>query len=159
MASTNDFIENLGNTVGNISNPGTAPAETPEGKIMAAQVELDELQKQESALLLIIGREAYDQNPEAWPQDTQIKRIRADIEAAQTAYNTAKQEQEWAEAAKAQEEERMRCARCGGKNPEGNKFCQECGIPLAPAAKRFCTSCSTELTPDALFCNGCGTKL
>ena len=49
----------------------------------------------------------------------------------------------------------MNCLNCSQANPEGAKFCTECGSPLAAA----CASCSAELQPDAKFCHACGTPV
>src|SRR5262249_12521754 len=49
----------------------------------------------------------------------------------------------------------MRCARCGFANPEGTKFCGECGSPLT----NRCPSCGGENPPLFKFCGQCGTTL
>ncbi len=49
----------------------------------------------------------------------------------------------------------MSCTSCGFENPEGTKFCIECGILL----KNRCLSCGSENLPSAKFCGECGTPL
>src|SRR5262245_10598767 len=49
----------------------------------------------------------------------------------------------------------MDCAACGCENPDGAKFCIECGTPL----KNRCPSCKQENLPRAKFCAECGTPL
>src|SRR5262245_51901457 len=49
----------------------------------------------------------------------------------------------------------MRCTSCGFDNPEGLKFCNECGTAL----KRRCAQCGFENAPQAKFCGECGTAL
>jgi class 3 adenylate cyclase/predicted ATPase len=52
----------------------------------------------------------------------------------------------------------MMCSRCGSANPDGAKFCSECGGPLArvcascghPASGKFCHECGTALTETAV---------
>jgi hypothetical protein len=50
----------------------------------------------------------------------------------------------------------MRCAKCGAENPEGKRFCGDCGAQLEnrchqcgidnPLGKRFCGDCGAVLT-------------
>src|SRR5262245_41073472 len=49
----------------------------------------------------------------------------------------------------------MRCASCGFENPDGVKFCEECGANLV----RTCPSCGAEVRPTAKFCGDCGAAL
>src|SRR5712692_4531809 len=49
----------------------------------------------------------------------------------------------------------MRCPSCGVENPEGMKFCEECGTKLV----RVCPSCGQQVRPTAKFCGECGTTL
>jgi class 3 adenylate cyclase/tetratricopeptide (TPR) repeat protein len=49
----------------------------------------------------------------------------------------------------------MRCPRCESDNPDGAKFCIECGTPLTPR----CPQCGADTLPRAKFCAECGTPL
>jgi class 3 adenylate cyclase/predicted ATPase len=49
----------------------------------------------------------------------------------------------------------MRCGSCGFENPEGARFCIECG----GAVKHSCPSCGLDNLPHAKFCADCGTSL
>jgi class 3 adenylate cyclase/ribosomal protein L40E len=49
----------------------------------------------------------------------------------------------------------MHCANCGSQNPDGAKFCNECGVPLA----LICPTCGTKNSTGAKFCHECGTSL
>jgi DNA-directed RNA polymerase subunit M/transcription elongation factor TFIIS len=147
----------LGDVLGGIAKC-VVPKDTPEGKLLAANSEVGDLQKQERELLIEIGRQAYEQNPTAWPQDSKLKLIRQNLDAAQTTLNDAKQAQEEAEATKAAEDAKGRCPECGHKNPEGVKFCQECGAALGSGGVKHCTSCGAELTAGTRFCGECGAQ-
>jgi class 3 adenylate cyclase/rubredoxin len=49
----------------------------------------------------------------------------------------------------------MRCPSCGFENPEGTKFCGECGTPV----ENRCPQCGFENLPLSKFCRDCGTPL
>jgi class 3 adenylate cyclase len=49
----------------------------------------------------------------------------------------------------------MNCPSCGTENPEGQKFCGECGSPL----QATCPSCGAENAPGQKFCGECGAAL
>ena len=158
---TSDLFGSLGNLGGLGSILGglaksVVPQDTPEGKLFAAQSDVSDLQKQESALLLEIGRQAYDANPSAWPQDAKLKLIRENLASAQGSLGDAQQAQKQADADKAAEDARGRCPNCGTKNPDGVKFCQECGTAIPAGGKAFCGTCGAELAPGTRFCGVCG---
>jgi formate dehydrogenase maturation protein FdhE len=150
-----DGLGDLGGLLGGIAK-SVIPKDTPEGKLLNAQSELADLQKQEAALLLEIGRAAYEQNPSAWPQDSKLKLVQQNMAAAQASFSDAKEAQEQAEAAKAEAEAQSRCPSCGTQNPEGVKFCQDCGSPLGAAGMRHCSACGAQLAPGTRFCGACG---
>ena len=58
----------------------------------------------------------------------------------------------------------MKCNNCGSENPEGQKFCGDCGKEMAvattPAADddsmRKCSSCGRTLTMETNVCPYCG---
>jgi predicted amidophosphoribosyltransferase len=47
------------------------------------------------------------------------------------------------------------CGRCGGENPDDDRFCSDCGAPLAAT----CPSCAATVAPGKKFCGQCGTAL
>ena len=49
----------------------------------------------------------------------------------------------------------MRCGACGGENPDGKRFCEDCGGALAAA----CSTCGAQLGPGKRFCGDCGTPV
>ena len=147
----------LGGVLGGLAK-AAVPQDSPEGKLLAAQSELADLQKQESQILLEIGRQAYACDPSVWPQDAKLRLIRQNITTAQATLDQAKAAQEQANAEKAAEDAKGRCSSCGHKNPDGVKFCQECGSSLAAAEPKHCTSCGAELSRGTRFCGECGAQ-
>jgi class 3 adenylate cyclase/tetratricopeptide (TPR) repeat protein len=51
----------------------------------------------------------------------------------------------------------LQCSQCGQNNPDGFKFCGECGVALA--VERVCPSCRTANADGVKFCGQCGTPL
>jgi hypothetical protein len=49
----------------------------------------------------------------------------------------------------------MQCSNCGQDNPDGMKFCGECGMLL----KNRCPQCGFQNPPKFKFCGECGTSL
>jgi class 3 adenylate cyclase/tetratricopeptide (TPR) repeat protein len=49
----------------------------------------------------------------------------------------------------------MKCPQCQFDNPEGMKFCGQCGTKLAP----LCGQCGAENPPGFKFCGSCGSPL
>ncbi len=151
-------LGSLGGILGGIAK-NVVPKDTPEGKLLHAQGELADFHKQESELLLAIGKEAYERDPSAWPQHSKLQLVRQNMETAKAALDEAKHEQERTEAEEAAREARGRCTNCGNVNAEGVKFCQECGNPLAQEGPRHCTVCGMELASGTRFCGGCGNQV
>jgi adenylate cyclase len=49
----------------------------------------------------------------------------------------------------------MRCPSCGFENPDGMKFCGQCGAKLGP----YCPQCGFENPSGFAFCGQCGATL
>ena len=93
-----------------------------------------------------------------WPRSDKLKLIQSNIASVQAKLNAAKAEQQAKEQAEKEEKAACTCPSCGHENPEGVKFCQECGTKLGGSAKKHCTSCGAELTPGTRFCGECGAR-
>ncbi len=155
----NDLLGNLGGLGGLFKMASSfMPQDDPNVKVMNANQEIDELQKQEDELFIEIGKAAYSQNPSAFPQNDKLKLIAANIAAAKAKLSQINQENQAEKAAKEADEEARTCNSCGTLNEEGVKFCQECGARLGAAAKPKCVSCGAELQPGIKFCGECGAR-
>lgn len=59
----------------------------------------------------------------------------------------------------------LRCQDCGTPNPEGTKFCQNCGVelelpaPAAPVEVATCPACGTQNPVGTRFCQECGVDM
>lgn len=140
------------------------PQDDPAVKMMNAQTEVSSLQKQEQDLYAEIGRKAVQMYGIDTFGDTanKLKLVQANLQTAQEALNATKAQQA---AAKAEEDARrqaeeaaaaaLRCPSCGHTNPEGTKFCQECGAKIGASA---CVSCGAPLQAGSRFCGECGAR-
>ena len=165
----NDLFGGLGNLggifggmVSGLAKSGLASPDDPAVKLINAQSELSDLQKQETDILVEIGRQAFEQNPSAWPQGDKLRLVRSNLASVEEKLEVLKQEQEAAQRAKEAEQKAKeaeesvgRCPSCGHRNTEGVKFCQECGTKLGAS---FCKSCGVELPPGTRFCGECGAS-
>src|SRR5215472_6316684 len=49
----------------------------------------------------------------------------------------------------------MRCSKCNAENPEGKRFCADCGGALGTR----CPACGADSPVGKRFCGNCGAKL
>ena len=60
----------------------------------------------------------------------------------------------------AAEGESVECPECGTENPDGAKFCSECGTDLTSETQTIvCPKCGHENVAGVKFCNECGESL
>lgn len=149
----------LGDLVGGFTK--MMPQDDPNVKAFTAQKELADFQKQEADIFAEIGRKIFEQDGAAsFPAEAdRLRLIQNNIAAAKEKINETQSEVKAAEEAKQQADEARTCPNCGSYNPEGVKFCQECGTKLGAAAKTFCGQCGMENPPGTKFCGGCGSKI
>ena len=146
------------------------PQDDPKTQLFKLQTEVSDLQKQETDLYAEIGRAAVEQHGlENFGETAQkLQLIQANLAAAQQKLSeaqAAEEERKRAEEAAAAERRRAElaaraertCPQCGTENPEGTKFCQECGTKLGQ--KNTCPACGTENPLGVKFCQECGAKL
>ncbi len=152
-----DLFGGLGGLMKGLS--GLMPQDDPAVKLMNAQSEVGDLKKQEAELFCEIGRQAYSQNPSAWPQNDRLKLIQSNLADAQAKLQATQQEQQAAAKAREDLENACRCPACDHINPEGVRFCQECGAKLGASGKAHCSGCGLDNPPGTRFCGGCGTKI
>ena len=154
----NDLFGGLGGLMKGLSS--FMPQDDPAVKLMNAQSEVADLQKQEDEIFIEIGKQAYAQNTSAYPQSDKLKLIQSNLVTAQAKLQETQQENQATEKAKETADNARRCPTCSHYNPEGVSFCQECGTKLgAPTAKSFCTNCGQENPPGTKFCGGCGSRM
>jgi DNA repair exonuclease SbcCD ATPase subunit len=155
-AMASNFLGSLGNLEGLVKGfTGLMPQDKPETKMLKAHTEISDLRKQELEIYAEIGKEAFERNSSEWPQAEKLKLVQANVADIEEKLKTLEEEREAAEQAKKEADAFGRCPSCGHSNPEGVKFCQECGAKLA---KSLCVSCGAELAPGVRFCGTCGAK-
>lgn len=135
---------------------GFMPQDNPDLKLFAVQSEVGELQKQELELYAQIGKQALTEGSGRFPElESRLCLVRENLSAAQAKLQSVQTEKKAAEAAAQAEEEKLTCSSCGNVNPDGVKFCQECGAKLG-ASK--CSACDAPLPPGTRFCGECGAR-
>lgn len=162
MAS--DLFGNLGNLSGGLGGlmkglSNLMPSDDPNTQLVKLQSEVSDLRKQETDIYTDIGRKAvqlYGLDTFADVAD-RMRLIQANLAAAEEKLNSAKSEKEARDnAAQAAKAERT-CPQCGHVNPEGTKFCQDCGTRLG--AQNICSACGAANPVGVRFCQDCGNRL
>lgn len=152
-----DLLSGLGGLGGLMKGlSGFMPQDDPDVKLMTAQSDLSDLQKQETELYAKIGREALAKSSGQYPElESKLRLVQENLTEAETRLKRAQSEKDAMEAAKRAEDEACTCLSCGTVNPDGTKFCQECGAKLGAV---HCRKCGAALTPGTRFCGECGVK-
>ena len=143
------------------------PQDDPDTQLLRVHTEVNDLKKQENSLYADIGRAAAEQyGLEVFGETAdRLKLVQANLAAAEQKLADAERqaeerkriEEERRQAEEAARAERL-CPQCGCENPEGTKFCRECGAKLG-SKSNLCPACGAENAPGTKFCQECGTKL
>lgn len=138
--------------------PGFMPLYDPDMKRVTVQSELGNLEKQESALHAEIGRRVLARDRGQYPVlESRLKLVQADLAEARAKVKAAQTEQDQVEPKRQMPKARYACPQCGCHNPEGVKFCQECGAKMDRSF--LCPGCGTWVLPGVRFCGECGARL
>ena len=162
----NNLFGDLGNSLGGLVKGLSTfmPQDDPAVKEMNAQTTVNELKTKENNLYAEIGRKAVEiYGLEGFGELAEnLTATQTELTAAEaTLAEIVKAREEAEAAAKAEAEAKRKVmeaftyTNCGYENPEGAKFCHECGTKLG---KTFCTSCGAELKPGMKFCGECGAR-
>ncbi len=151
----NELFGGLGGLMKGLSN--LMPQDDPAVKMMNAHTQVGDLQKQEKDLYAEIGKMAIDKyGLESFGEIAdRLKLVQSNLAMAQRDLDAQKAEKEAQDKAAQEAAAALRCPSCGHENPEGTKFCQECGAKMGA---NHCVSCGAELAPGSRFCGECGTR-
>ena len=151
-------IGGLGGIVKGLTN--FMPQDDPGTQLLKLQGEVSDLKKQETDLYTEIGKQAAAKYglEEFGEVSDRMKLIQANLAAAEGKLAEAKDAAQAKELAEKAERAGRTCPQCGHENPEGTKFCQECGGKLG-AAGTPCPSCNAMNPAGTKFCQECGAKL
>lgn len=138
------------------------PKDDPNVKLFQSQSEISELQNRELELYAEIGRKAF---PNLKDQ-TEYGDLVAELSFTQKKLQSAQDELKAAQNVKTEQEQREQellrsrtCPNCDTVNPEGVKFCQECGAKLNLSTRVRCQCCGAEFPAGTRFCGECGSQL
>ena len=151
-----DLFGGLGGLMKGLSN--FMPQDDPKTKLLKMQTEVSDLKKQQTDLYTEIGKRAVEQYGLASFGELaqRMQLIESNLAAAEAKLREAQgAEQERERAEKAAKAGRT-CPACGHENPEGTRFCQECGGKLGGMK---CPACGADNGPGVKFCNACGNRL
>ena len=150
----NDLLGGFGSIVKGLS--GLLPQDDPDVKLLTTQSNLSDLKKQETELYAEIGRRALEQQEGRFPElESRLKLVQTSIAATEQELAEAQAQKQAKDTARRIEQDARTCSNCGIINPEGVKFCQECGTKLGA---NLCRQCGSMLAPGARFCGECGAK-
>lgn len=137
------------------------PQDDPAVKLMGLQTEVSDLKKKEKELYVEIGMQAIrEQGAEHFGESAErLALVQANLKGAEEALSAALREQEETDRKEKAEREARTCPECGHENPEGMRFCQECGTKLGAPEKLFCPSCGAEVKKGVRFCGSCGAGI
>jgi ribosomal protein L37E len=157
-----DIFGGLGGGLGELMKglSGFMPQDDPNMQILNAQTEVNDLSKQEAELYSEIGKravEVYGLEPFA-ELSGKLKLVQINLATAKSKLNSLQAEKEAKEKELQAEQNARTCSSCGYENPEGTKFCRECGQKLHGASKNLCVSCGIELAQGIRFCGECGAR-
>jgi len=150
----NNLFSGFGGLMKGLS--GFMPQDDPDVALMVASSEVSELQKQENELYAQIGKQALAEGRVHFPElQKKLSLVQENLSVAQAKLQNAQAEKEKKDCARRAEEEARLCPDCSCMNPEGVKFCRECGAKLGA---QKCAECGAPLSPGHRFCGECGAK-
>ena len=151
-----DLFGGLGGLMKGLTN--FMPQDDPKTQLMKMQSDVSDLKKQEENLYTEIGKKAVQQYglDSFGEMANRMRLIQSNLAAAEAKLKEAQGAAAEKERAEKEAKAGRTCPACGHENPEGTKFCQECGGKLGGAK---CPSCGAECGPGVKFCNECGTRL
>ena len=152
-----ELFGSLGGLMKGLSN--FMPQDDLNTQLFKLQAEVTDLKKKENDLYARLGRAAEAQyGLDGFGElADQLRLVQSELAENQQKLNVAKAEAEAREQAAQQAAQSRTCPQCGWENPEGTKFCQECGTQMSQPS--FCPNCGQQNPPGTRFCGGCGTKL
>jgi len=157
MADLFSGLGNLGGLMKGLS--GFMPQDDPNTQLFKLQTDVSDLKKQETDLYTEIGKMAVEQyGIDSFGEIAEkMKLIQMNLASAEAKLKEAQGIKEQKEQAEKEATAERTCSECGHVNPEGTKFCQECGGKLG--VQNICPACGGKNGPSVKFCSHCGASL
>lgn len=138
------------------------PKDDPNVKLFQSQSEISDLQSKEIELYAKIGQKAFPSIKDLAEYNDLVTELNFTQRKLQTAQDELRAAQNIKTEQEQKEQELLKsrtCPNCDTVNPEGVKFCQECGARLNQSTKVICQGCGTEFPEGTRFCGECGRQL
>ena len=138
------------------------PKDDPNVALLQAQTEINELESKITELYAGIGEKLFSSicnNAEYSELVEEINFAKKKLENKRKELNTAQETKFEQEQKEREQLQRRTCPNCNTLNPEGVKFCQECGAKLNISTKIRCHECGAENPAGTRFCGECGRQL
>ncbi|MBR0599065.1 zinc ribbon domain-containing protein [Sinanaerobacter chloroacetimidivorans] len=138
------------------------PKDDPDVRLFQVHTEVSELENRRKELYAEIGKKEFDKIKELPEYNDLVMELNLNdkkIQNAKSKLNQAQNEKAEKEKSEKEKFESCICPNCYTVNPEGVKFCQDCGTKLTPPAEQKCPSCGEPFQSGAHFCGACGGRL
>ena len=157
---SNDLFGGLGGLIKNFA--AFMPQDDPNTKIFQLQTSINDLEKQEKEIYVQMAKKAYpslSQQPEYSELVEELTLTQKRLDAARTELQKIQDEKAAQEQLEQENLLKRTCPNCDTVNPEGVKFCQECGSKLGGSSSLRCSHCGIDYPVGTRFCGECGNPL
>lgn len=138
------------------------PKDDPNTILFQTQSELSDLENRIQEIYAEIGKKVFhsiSEKPEYSELVSELNYTKKKLESVKLELQSAQDAKVNQERIEQESLQSRTCPNCDTINPEGVKFCQECGSRLVSSDKLNCPGCGAQNPSGTRFCGECGVKL